>query len=110
MATLIPADGTAPRFIEPANGRSFTAEELHKLVGGYFEVLRSHLFIPGDGDLFMFVNEDGKRAPLPLNVFATGIARAAKALKPGDAIVGDVVLCTATEAGEGDDAESTDDP
>ena len=39
MATLIPAHGT-PIYIEPANGRSFTLEELQTIVGGYIEMCR----------------------------------------------------------------------
>lgn len=105
MATLIPAIGE-PRYIAPANGTVFRADELHGLVGGFFEALVSRMFIeaaigPG-GPLIMFINEDGKRHALPPNRFATALAYAGGVLPPGDLIVGDVVLCTYTEAGEGD--------
>lgn len=103
MATLIPTVGE-PRYIAPADGKVFRPDELHALVGGYFEVLRSAWFIePGVGprdELLMFLNDDGKRQPLPVNGFATSLARAGRVLPPGDTINGDVVLCTFTEAGE----------
>lgn len=96
MATLIPARGNL-REITPANGRAFTLAELQALVGGYIEALRAP-----DGRI-AFLNEDGKRLELPINGSATWLFRLQL---PGDYIVGDVVLCTAIEAGEGDDAEA----
>jgi len=109
MATLIPAGGGEPRYIAPADGKAFRADELHALVGGYFEVLRSRWFIASaigeGGELLLFLNEDGKRLNLPVNGFATSIARAGRVLPPGDVIVGDVVLCTWAEAGEDREGE-----
>lgn len=103
MATLIPSVG-APREVRPQHGTHFTLAELQHLVGGYLEALHSRTFIEaaiGPGEpLIMFLNEDGKRAALPPNDFATALARAGGVLPPGDRIVGDAVLCTWIEAGE----------
>jgi hypothetical protein len=100
MATLIPAAGEA-REVAPANGRTFELHELQALVGGYLEALRLR-----DGG-WMFLNEDGKRLELPLNQVATVLM--VGLIREDDWIVGDVVICSALEAGEGvdgDDAEA----
>ena len=97
MATIIPARGPL-REIVPANGRSFSLAELQAIVGGYLEALRAP-----DGRI-VFLNEDGKRLQLPINYSATWLLRHQIG---GDHIVGDVVLCTEIEAGEGDDAEAS---
>lgn len=97
MAILIPARGE-PRHIDPANGRSFTLDELQALVGGFFEVLRTEFLVQeGREPLVAVLNDDGKRLELPRNAYASALCR--KSLVPGDDIVGDVVLCTLTEAG-----------
>jgi hypothetical protein len=109
MATLIPADGSVPRYVTPARGEgtAFTLQELQTIVGGYIEALRSSWLTADDGQpLIMFLNEDGKREDLPLNRFATALMR--RALQPEDYIVGDVVLCTYAEAGEGGDEDDED--
>lgn len=107
MATLIPADGSAPRFVEPAGGRSmFTLAELQALVGGYIELVRVPFRVAA-GTLVLFCNEDGKRLQLPVNRYATALMRVA--LQPNDVLVGDVVLCTPTEAGEGVDSDDDED-
>jgi len=108
MATLIPAVGV-PRFVEPANGGAFTLAELQAFVGGYIELLRVPLtLLTHDGGdpwrpLVLFCNEDGKRLRLPVNRFATSLMR--PVLRPDDVLVGDVLLCTPGEAGEGEEAE-----
>lgn len=96
MATLIPTVGNIQEVL-PRTGEAFTLEELKAIVGGYIEVLR---VAP---DSVMFLNEDGKRLQLPVNFRATTLMRAA--LQPGDEIVGDVIICTLTEAGEGSEPE-----
>jgi uncharacterized protein DUF3846 len=103
MATLIPAAGAA-REITPANGRAFTLAELQGIVGGYIEAIA----VPRDVGVFVgahvaFLNEDGKRLNLPTNATAMMLWR--HMLRPDDWIVGDVVVCTALEAGEGSDGE-----
>jgi Domain of unknown function (DUF3846) len=109
MATLIPAVG-APRFVEPANGGAFTLAELQAFVGGYIELLRVPLALldPPTGPLVLFCNEDGKRLRLPINRFATSLMR--PVLQPDDVLVGDVILCTPGEAGEGEEADDPDRP
>jgi hypothetical protein len=93
MAIVMPATGE-PREIAPANGREFTLPELQGIVGGYIEGLRTP-----DGR-WVFVNEDGKRLDLPYNQGATLLM--ISRLQFGDFIVGDVVLCSPTEAGAED--------
>jgi hypothetical protein len=97
MATVIPTAGE-PRFVNPANGFAFTLAELQTIVGGYLEALRVPLPLAGDGPLWMFLNEDGKRLGLAVNRFATVIM--SSVLGGGDVIVGDVIVCDAREAGE----------
>jgi hypothetical protein len=93
MALLIPAFGES-RPVKPANGETFTLEELQRFVGGYIQ----HLWIPGNADkLVIFVNEDGKREQLPINHTATAIM--ISVLLPDDVIVGDAIICTLIEAG-----------
>jgi hypothetical protein len=98
MATLIPTSGFI-RQIAPHNGVAFTLQELQGFVGGYLESLRAP-----DGRI-VFLNEDGKRLQLPVNAAASYLLR--PMLLAGDVIVGDVVLCTAVEAGE-DDADEVE--
>lgn len=109
MATLIPAGG-APQVITPAGGAAeFTLPELQRIVRGYIEAVYLPVTVherlkgqPGytasEQRLVMFVNENGKSERLPVNHFATFIAR--PVLRPDDWISGDVVVCTFAEAGE----------
>jgi hypothetical protein len=94
MATLLTATGER-REILPAAGEgcSFTLAELQALVGGYIEALRA------PGGHWLFINEDGKRLDLPVNRLASILLR--HRLRPDDYIVGDAVLCSPEEAGEG---------
>lgn len=100
MATLIKADGTI-EFIKPEkNNKKFRAHEIHKLVGGYFEVVsirpgKYGLVTVAPGET-LWCNEDGKRLQLPPNRTATAIVAASGGM-PGDVVVGDVVLCSAKE-------------
>jgi Domain of unknown function (DUF3846) len=91
MATLITAAG-ARRTITPANGRTFQLQELQQLVGGYIEVLRA------PEEHWCFLNEEGKLKALPYNAEATALL--ARYMARDDYLVGDVVICTALEAGE----------
>jgi len=96
MAKLIPTSGPV-REVAPGTGPTFELIELQQIVGGYIEALRL-------GALWLFLNEDGKRLNLPLNERATALMRGR--IADDDWIVGDVILCSPTEAGEeaGDDA------
>jgi hypothetical protein len=96
MAVLLPPNAIGYE-IAPANGRTFTLDELQALVGGYIEGLR----VPGGH--WLMINEDGKRLQLPYNDAATTLMRAL--LRPDDVIVGPAVLCTPLEAGEDSDGE-----
>lgn len=66
MTEIYETDGRV-RVIAPANGSTWTVEELQNLVGGYFEIVCTV------DDRFMVVNESGKvmNPPLELNIPAT---------------------------------------
>lgn len=74
--------------VSPKNGTDFKCEELHEIVGGYFEMV----YLP-KGNL-MVVNEEGKIMGLPVNNNATDIV-----LQNGisDIIAGDVLICKLKE-------------
>jgi len=91
MALLITPDGKTCA-VSPKNGSAFTAAEIQALVEGWLEYVRLR-----DGRL-MWINEEGKLRRLPHNPLATMLARSA--LRPGDSIVGPVVVTTRQEAGE----------
>jgi hypothetical protein len=100
LALLVKADGEV-QLIEPADGKRFTAEEIHKYVGGYIELTytRRTSFIVGgktyavfDGQP-MFVNEDGKTHHLPINPNATACYQ----FRAVDCIAGDAVICSEDE-------------
>jgi hypothetical protein len=117
MATLI-TPGAGTREVLPANGRTFELPELQQLVGGYIEALRvpeppaapesvydlgdpaytPHRSRPSGG--WLFINEDGKGLGLPLNQTATILM--INRIAHDDYIVGNAVLCSKLEAGEGD--------
>lgn len=92
MIEVYYVDGRVERVTAPSPPSS--PSRLHffqEIVGGYVEVL--HL---GDGRLLL-VNEDGKTqaVPLPLNYKATSLVGAR--LRPGDVIVGTVLVVTPEE-------------
>ena len=93
MATCLSPSGEI-RTISPQNGATFTADELHTLVEGYLECVYLH-----DGRI-MWINEEGKLRGLPPNMAATFMAL--DVLQRGDVIVGNAVITTLAEAGEGD--------
>ena len=77
MATIIMTTGEV-RDVRPANGKTFSLEELQDIVGGYIEEVRLN------GQI-MFVNEEGLLDGLKANRIASLEARRT--------IVGDVVIC-----------------
>ena len=85
MALLIKPDG-AVITVQPKNGKTFTAEELHDYVGGYLEAVHTL------ANRVMFVNEDGKYLGLPPNQKATDLYG-----NPLDIVVGSVVVCNRSE-------------
>lgn len=94
MATWIKANG-ATETVTPANGESFTLEELQRYVGGYVEVLEL-----SDGTL-MWLNEEGKLHELPYNAAADEIAHRLTGIAWSDGIVGDVLIATEAESDRG---------
>ena len=95
MAQLIKASGETAT-VAPKNGRSFTLEELQKLVGGYIE----NVYL--DDGRIMVLNEEGKLEGLAVNEAATVMANGV--ILPWDVIVGDAVVGTLEEMG-GEDEE-----
>lgn len=83
FSTVITTEGFR-KDVKPSNGTDFSLEELNEIVGGYIEIV--HL----SSTQIMVVNEDGKLMDLPLNVYATMIARIAG---HKDTIVGNVLVC-----------------
>lgn len=94
-AKLYKADGTIHDIV-PKNGKNFTGDELHELIGGYIEILE---LSPKE---YMVVDEDGRLKELPQNENASGIRflAALHQRKVGfahlDYIVGDAVICDKT--------------
>jgi hypothetical protein len=107
IAKVIKPDGTIQEVV-PANGKTFTLDELQHHVGGYIEILR----MPGTGKAMMIVNEEGKLKSLPYNDVATKLwregmehhtgsggvrlsdfNRISDTFPQGDWIVGQVLLC-----------------
>lgn len=89
MAQLIRVDGTEQQLI-PSTGVSFSLAELQDLVGGYIEILE----LPS-GRLLV-LDEEGKLAGKPINPRATWLGAVAQ-IAHSEVIVGDVLVCTATE-------------
>lgn len=73
---------------DPKNGTDFTFEELQAAVGGFIEIIKLR-----KSDLILVVDEEGKCKNLPVNYFATKIARWAGAIMERDCICGDALLC-----------------
>jgi hypothetical protein len=84
MAKIIKTNGEEVD-VQPNNGRHFSLKEMQDIVGGYIEV------IPYGTKKLMVLNEEGKLLGLPENNVATDLVRGA------DIIVGDVLLCKASE-------------
>lgn len=89
MATLIKVDGSESEQ-KPANGKSFTLEELQRFVGGYIQELR----MPSGS--FLLFDEEGKMKNKPINGRATLIGRTCGTAHD-DCVVGDALICTASE-------------
>ena len=88
MAVLIPVKGPTSEVL-PADGKTFELEELHKLVGGWIEVVR-------EGDSYLVMDEEGKLKGKAYNEVASDLTG-----RLHD-IVGDVLVCSALEVGEED--------
>jgi hypothetical protein len=80
--------------IEPENGKSFTLQELRRIVGGTIDIQR----LPKTGGK-MVLNDDGKimRPPLPVNQIASKIWQknypiAEFPIGNDETIVGDVLI------------------
>lgn len=73
---------------DPKNGTDFTLEELQAAVGGFIEIVKLR-----NSDLILVIDEEGKCKNLPVNYFATKVARWAGAIMERDCICGDALLC-----------------
>lgn len=85
MAFLLKAEAE-PVEVQPANGKSFSLQELQGFVGGYIEIVRCGR--PEFAGGLLVLDEEGKLKQKRLNLLAT-YAYAA----PDDVIVGDALLC-----------------
>lgn len=90
MAKIFNTDGTT-RDIEPKNGTNFQLDEMKEIVGGYIELVYLR-----DGRLLV-INEEGKLYKLDVNLAATTMAHAARAIADWDCIVGNVLLCNSDQ-------------
>lgn len=90
MAKIFNTDGTT-RDIEPKNGTDFQLDEMKEIVGGYIELVDLR-----DGRLLV-INEEGKLYKLDVNLAATTMAHAARAIAYCDCIVGNVLLCNSDQ-------------
>ena len=86
MAKLFKVDGTI-QDVKPANGKSFTLEELQKMVGGLIQV------VPVFRTKLIVVDEEGRMKNYKHNVIASMLV---DGQINGD-IVGDMVLCSRAE-------------
>lgn len=84
MAFLLHPDGMWDE-VEPANGRSFTLEELRDFIGGGYIEVQACRAKPG---FILVVDEDGKGKGLPWNEAATILLGI-----PGDPVVGRALVC-----------------
>ena len=88
MARLIRPDGTEDH-VTPANGKTFTLEEMQRYVGGYIELM------PGVAPMRMIVDEEGQLKNKPVNVKATALVferLKGQKLRYLPTIVGDVLV------------------
>ena len=99
MAYFIEATAPAPVPVTPANGKTFTLQELQGYVGGYIEAL---YLATG---AIMWLNEDGKRLSLPYNPIADRIAAEHSRMPWSDYIVGNVLIATRAETQNKDEEE-----
>jgi hypothetical protein len=93
----------------PKHGVTFTLEELQTAVGGYIEAIRmppmfwlTDLWRGPKEQVWLVMNEDGKRLGLPENPIGTELLRMAGGMED-DVVVGVVVVATHTEMGAGDE-------
>ena len=87
MAKVILVDGQVTD-VTPANGSNFTAEEIHNLLHGYFEM------VPLKNNMMLLCDEEGKLKQLDYNTVATNIAKTFCLYKFDDYIAGPAMLCT----------------
>jgi hypothetical protein len=92
-------DGATAEPVLPANGATFTLEEMQRMVGGHIEALRL-----GDGTI-LWLNEEGKLYGLPFNPIANELAHLGSDIALDDYVVGNAILATAEESGENDEAD-----
>jgi hypothetical protein len=78
VSYLFRSDNTSEKVL-PANGETFSIEELQEMVGGYFE----YVPVPNKPSMRLVVNEDGLIKDLPINPMASGVY--------GAVIVGDAL-------------------
>ncbi len=95
MARWIQTDGT-DTMVAPANGGAFILQEMNIFVGGYLEAIKL------TDTLVMYINEDGIRLHLPMNIIATRVLRANCVEHMNTIIVGNVLIASMKETGDED--------
>lgn len=98
MGILMKTDGTVTK-VAPKNGKVFSLEELQGFVGGYIE-MPNPPSLHGSEHPIMVANEEGHIHGLPFNKKASALFA-----NQGLGIVGDVILISPEEAGEGEETE-----
>lgn len=99
MAIWIKATTQEMVEVKPENGKRFTLGELQKFVDGYIEPVYLN-----DARI-MWVNEEGRLKGLPLNAIAYDMMQRMTELHPDNLIVGDVVVMTREESGDGEEED-----
>ena len=89
MAELIKTDGSITE-ITPANGKTFTYDELKGFINGWLEFI----YLPNGDPIIL--DEEGKLKQLPRNERATLMARTC-GISEDDFLVGDVLVCSKEE-------------
>ena|SRR5436309_14014131 len=101
MAEYIKADPSQPiKTVTPANGETFTLQEMQKLVEGYVQAIA---LTP---KLILYVNEDGIMLKKPLNARATAKLWQFQPGWTGTPLLGDVFIATLAETGDDQDEEN----
>lgn len=92
MATIIRTDGSLEH-VQPEHGSKFTLKEVQDAVGGYVAPIQL------EGNITLWVDEDGFRKALPKNVRATTIYEKTygSAGPNGGVVVGTAFFCKNVE-------------
>jgi hypothetical protein len=104
MALLIRPGGQQPEEVFPLNNKTFTLSEIQTLIGGYMEAYR----LPND--VWLILNEDGKRLNLEPNIHATVLFNGVylNSIVIQDVVVGIALLGTTEEMNGPEDDQTNE--